>query len=382
MLSSPTKGADDAVALGAGGATPPFTAAASISESSLLLPTSPPERYIAASAAYTELRKLVTDAGLMDRRYDYYLLRGISSFVFMAAAVALLFVLPEGWGWTAFAALAVGFTSTQMGLLGHDAGHMAVFRRAWPNWLLGRFCLSFVLGVSFWFWRDRHNKHHVLTNDEDEDPDLELGGLFTLDEAEAASQRGWRRLLTRYQAFLFVPLVTLTLDLAFRSESWRHVVRELRGWRLVSEVMILCASMAMWASPFLWLGWRWLPIYIGVQWTANLYLGLAFAPNHKGMPIWATGQKLAFLDRQVLSSCNVKPGLIADYLYAGLNYQIEHHLFPTMPRVNFKRAQAIARPFCEARGLPFENLSVLGAYRQALGELHRIGQFTYATAQR
>ena len=316
MLNSPTKGITDAGALGAGSATPPVTAAASTGEPSRLLPNSAPERLRRcqrslhrAAESWSQTLACWTAATTTT------CCAVVSSFIFLAAAVALLFVLPEGWGWTAFAALAIGFTSTQMGLLGHDAGHMAVFRRAWPNWLLGRFCLSFVLGVSFWFWRDRHNKHHVLTNDEDEDPDLELGGLFTLDEAEAASQRGWRRLLTRYQAFLFVPLVTLTLDLAFRSEGWRHVVRELRGWRLVSEVMILCASIAMWASPFLLLGWRWLPIYIGSQWVASLYLGLAFAPNHKGMPIWAAGQKLAFLDRQVLSSCNVKPGRVADYLY-------------------------------------------------------------------
>ena len=65
-----------------------------------------------------------------------------------------------------------------------------------------------------------------------------------------------------------------------------------------------------------------------------------------------------------------------------MNYQIEHHLFPTMPRVNFRRAQAIVQPFCVELGLPFENLSVYGAYRQSLGELHRIGQFTREAAQR
>ena len=153
---------------------------------------------------YTDLRRRITAAGLLDRRYDYYAMRFASSLVLFVAALATVPFLPDGWGWTALAAVAVGFTMTQLGILGHDAGHLAVFRRAWPNWIMGQFCLSLVLGTSFSFWRDRHNQHHVLTNDEDEDPDLELGGLFTLNAAEAAKQRGLRRWVTRYQAWLFV----------------------------------------------------------------------------------------------------------------------------------------------------------------------------------
>lgn len=340
------------------------------------IPDARPANYDGSPAAYARLRRAVVDAGLLQRRYGYYALRFSSALALVAGAVALLFVLPEGWGWTAFAAVALGVTITQLGIIGHDAGHMAIFRRERPNWLLGQFCLSFLLGVSFWFWRDRHNRHHVLTNDEDEDPDLELGGLFTLNEAEARTQRGLRRWVTRYQALLFVPLVTLTLDMAFRSEGWRFTLRELRGPRRLIEVGLLLLSMVLWASPFLVLGWRWLPIYIGSQWVVNLYLGLVFAPNHKGMPTWAGGLKLSFLERQVLSSCNVRPGRVSDYFFCGLNYQIEHHLFPNMPRVNFSRARAIVRPFCAAHGLPYEDLSVIGAYRQALGALHEVGLAT------
>jgi fatty acid desaturase len=325
---------------------------------------------------YAELRRGVMDAGLLERRYGYYAMRFVTALALFVAALAAVPVLPDGWGWTALAAVAIGFTMTQLGILGHDAGHLAVFRRAWPNWVMGQFCLSLILGVSFSFWRDRHNQHHVLTNDEEEDPDLELGGMFTLNEAEAAKQRGLRRWITRYQAWLFVPAITLLLDWAFRSEGWRYVLTELRGKRRTAEVALLLTSHALWASPLLVFGWRWLAIYLGAQWLCNFYLGMVFAPNHKGMPTWAAGTKLSFVERQVLSSCNVNPGRLADYLYCGLNYQIEHHLFPTMPRVNFGRVQPIVQQFCLERELPFESLSVLGAYRQALGELDRCGKAT------
>ena len=140
------------------------------------------------------------DGELFERRYGYYLLRGIAAFGMLAGALALPFLLPDGWGWAALASLAIGFASIQAGILGHDAGHLAVCRRERTNAMIGQLCITTVLGVSFSFWRTRHNRHHTQTNDEEADPDLELGGLFTLNEDEAASQRGWRRLVTRYQA--------------------------------------------------------------------------------------------------------------------------------------------------------------------------------------
>ena len=335
-----------------------------------------PNGYDASNAAYVRLRQSVLDAGLMDRRYGYYVLRGLTSLALFVGAWALVFTVPPGWGWTVLAAVVLGITTTQLGIIGHDAGHMAIFRKERNNFLIGEICLSFVLGVSFWSWRDRHNRHHVLTNDEEEDPDLELGGLFTLNAEEAATQRGLRRWITRYQAFLVIPVVTLTLDWAFRIDGWRHAVGTLKGRRRAVEIGLLLLSHAAWLSPIFFLGWRWVAIYFLAQWVSNLYLGMAFAPNHKGMPTWAHGTTLTFLERQVLSSCNVRPGRFTDYAFCGLNYQIEHHLFPTMPRVNFSRVRTMVRQFCVEHALPYEELSVAGAYRQAIGELHRCGQAT------
>jgi len=336
--------------------------------------TAMPSEAADSPQAYFQLRQLIMDAGLMDRRYGYYLARGLASLALFLGALGFVFVLPPGWVWTVVAAILLAFTTNQLGVIGHDAGHLAVFRRERPNWALGHLCLSVLLGVSFWSWRDHHNQHHVLTNIQDEDPDLEFGGVFTLSEQKVAAQRGVRRWFTRYQAWFFVPIVMLTLDWGFRVGGWRYALVELRGWRRVNQVLLLLLSIALWASPALVLGWRWLAIYVGAQWVGNLYLGMVFAPNHKGMPTWTSGRKLSFLDRQVLSSCNVKSGPIADYVFSGLNYQIEHHLFPSMPRVNFCRAQPIVREFCRARGLPYEDLSVLGAYRQVFGALNQCGQ--------
>ena len=98
----------------------------------------------------------------------------------------------------------------------------------------------------------------------------------------------------------------------------------------------------------------------------SVYLGCSFAPNHKGMPIVDPEQRLSFVRRQVISSRNVAGGWFTNVLLGGLNFQIEHHLFPNMPRPNLSRAQGIVRAFCADNGLSYREDSLAGSYRQTI----------------
>jgi fatty acid desaturase len=109
------------------------------------------------------------------------------------------------------------------------------------------------------------------------------------------------------------------------------------------------------------------------QCVFGLYMGCTFAPNHKGMPILCDDDKLDYLRRQVLTSRNVRGGRFTDFVLGGLNYQIEHHLFPSMPRPSLRRAQAIVRAHCGQHGLAYHESSVLGSYAQVLRHLHAVG---------
>jgi fatty acid desaturase len=317
---------------------------------------------------------MVIDAGLMERRYGYYLGRTLLSFCFLVVGMVLALAVPEGWGWTALTGGVLGFAFAQIAMIGHDCGHHQVFKRAWPNWWLGQFCFSMIVGVGFWSWRWRHNVHHVETNDEDVDPDLSFGGFFTLNDEDAASRRGLSRLVIRYQAWLFVPVVTAVLSIVMRAEGWRYAVVDLRGRRRVMELSLLALNAVVWMTPALVLGWRWIAMFVISQAVGGLYLGMTIAPNHKGMPTWAHGTELTFLERQVIGSRNILPGPIAEFMFGGLNYQIEHHLFPTMARANLGVAHDIVRPFCLKQGLPYEEVSVWESYRQTFAALDRCGR--------
>jgi fatty acid desaturase len=106
----------------------------------------------------------------------------------------------------------------------------------------------------------------------------------------------------------------------------------------------------------------------------GLYLGCSFAPNHKGMPILDASDLSGFLRRQVLTSRNVRGGRLTDFALGGLNYQIEHHLFPSMPRPSLRRAQPLIEAFCRQRGLPYSQANLAGSYAQALRHLNTVGR--------
>jgi fatty acid desaturase len=297
---------------------------------------------------YAELRHAIVDAGLLRRAYGYYAWRTVLSFLLLGAALGAAYTLPVGPGALVLNAILVGFGSVQVGLIGHDAGHLAVLQRRRTNLALGWVCWSVALGVSFWYWFDRHSRHHANTNEPGADPDMQWVGP--------------------HRAALGVFFV-LGLALAFRVEGWRFAITRLRGMRRVVELGVLCACTLAWASPILVTGWWWAGAFLLGQILAGTYLALVIAPNHKGMPTWADARASSFLDRQVRSSRNICAHPVTDFVFGGLNYQIEHHLFPTMPRVHFCRARAIVRPFCVANGLPYTEMSPVRSYRLVFAEL-------------
>jgi hypothetical protein len=102
-------------------------------------------------------------------------------------------------------------------------------------------------------------------------------------------------------------------------------------------------------------------------------MALVFAPNHKGMPQVDDSGDLDFLRKQVLTSRNVRSHPLTDMWYGALNYQIEHHLFPTMPRNRVREAHLIVREFCAEQSIPYHEVSMLQSYRELLGFLHEVG---------
>ena len=90
------------------------------------------------------------------------------------------------------------------------------------------------------------------------------------------------------------------------------------------------------------------------------------------MRVVKKGEQLGFVEKQILTARNLRSGLVVDFVYGGLNYQIEHHLFPTMPRNNFKTCKVLVMRFCKENNLPYIETGVFRSYRIILGELRKV----------
>ena len=321
---------------------------------------------------YAELSRQVKDAGLLERRPGYYAWKIAVTVGLLAAGWAAFVVVGNSWWQLAVAAfLAVIFT--QIGFLGHDAGHRQVFGNRRASYVAGILLGNLGIGLSYGWWVDKHNRHHAHPNTEGADPDIAVGAVaFTA--AQVRASRGAARLVVRYQAYLFFPLL-LGEAVSLHVASVRALTRRAARRRSWERALITIHAVGYLTVVFLVLSPVKAVVFMIVQQGLfGLYLGCSFAPNHKGMPILDAADRSDFLRRQVLTSRNVRGGWLTDFALGGLNYQIEHHLFPSMPRPNLRRSQALIEAFCQQRGVPYCQSSLAGSYAQALRHLHAVGR--------
>jgi fatty acid desaturase len=321
---------------------------------------------------YAQLSRQVKRAGLLERRPSRYTWRIAVTVTLLAAGWAAFILVGDSWWQLAVAAfLAVMFT--QVAFLGHDAGHRQISGSRRVSYILGVLLGNLGIGLSYGWWVDKHNRHHAHPNTEGADPDISMR-VLAFTPAQARGSRGLSRMVFRNQAYLFFPLL-LGEAFSVHVASIRALVSRDSRVRLAEAALLATHLGGYLAVVFLVLPPVKAVVFILVQQGLfGVHLGLAFAPNHKGMPILGAADQSDFLRRQVLTSRNVRGGWLTDIALGGLNYQIEHHLFPSMPRPNLRRSQPLIREFCRQRGLPYCEASLVGSYAQALRHLAIIGR--------
>jgi fatty acid desaturase len=321
---------------------------------------------------YTDLARDIQERGLLKRRYTYYWTRmtaAVAAFIGIWVGVVLL---GNSWFQLVLAA-ALAVVVTQSGFLGHDGAHRQIFRSArWNDWA-SRIMAGVFTGLSYGWWRTKHNRHHAAPNQEGRDPDIHAGVISFTPEV-AAARTGLSRWLVLRQGWFFFPLLFLegvnlhvasvTMLLRRRSVAHQAVEAAIVATRLLAYVAVLLYLLPVGKAG----------AFIGIQMGLfGFFLGASFAPNHKGMPIVPVTMKLDFLRRQVLMSRNIRGGVFVDFVMGGLNYQIEHHLFPSMPRPNLRLAQPIVRAYCEEQGVTYTEVGLLTSYGIVVEYLNNVG---------
>ncbi|GGN28013.1 fatty acid desaturase family protein [Streptomyces fuscichromogenes] len=331
-----------------------------------------PARPSGPGSDFARLSRRIDDAGLLDRRPGYYTVRlGLVIAALLGGGAAFL-ALGDTW-WQLAVAAAMALVFGQVALVAHDLAHRQVFRRRRPSEAWGRLFGNLAIGMSYGWWTNKHTRHHANPNHEELDPDV-APEIVVWSTGQARDSSGLARIIGGHQAFLFFPLLTLegfnlhvSSIRALRSPAMKH--RVLEGTLLLLHLAAYLSALFLVLSPG-----RAVAFLAVHQGLFGVYLGSTFAPNHKGMPTLTGDERPDFLRRQVLTSRDVRGGRFTDLMLGGLNYQIEHHLFPSMPTPHLRHAQVIVREYCAEIGVPYHETGLLRSYREALTHLHRVGE--------
>lgn len=319
-----------------------------------------------------DLQAELDDKGLFDPTpyWRWKLLLWLPTFFLSYGA---LIVVPFGPWWLLLVPLC-SVAMLTMGFVGHDAGHYALSRKPWINGFWGQFAMTFLCGMSFGFWRSRHNKHHAHCQEIEGDPDMHFGVLFSVYPNSANWQTPLGRKFLRIQKWAFWPLacfywVTLRYD-AVRDLFQRPKETKIDRFVLPLHWLVLVII------PGLTLGWvPTIVAYLAMSSLSSLMTASVFIPNHIGMRRLAEGEELSYFEQQITTSRNIVNPPLLDFYYGGLNSQIEHHLFPRVSHNRYRAMRPIVRAFCEKRGIAYHEA---GLFRALASVGRHLGDMTNA----
>ena len=327
------------------------------------------ERIARPASDYATLLAEVRRAGLLERSGLAAMPRIVGLGVMIAAGAAAFAWLGDSW-WQLLLTLYFAVVFAQLGFLGHDAGHQQIFRNKRANDRFGTVLSNLGIGLSYGWWVDKHNRHHRHPNDLERDPDVQRNVLAWSKE-QANRQRGAMRVVANRQATFFFPLL-LFEAWNLHAGSMRMLIERPRGRAVEIALLFVHAAGCLAILLVVLSPVKALVFVVMQQALLGLYLGLSFAPNHKGMPPLDEDAAADFLRRQVLTSRNLTGGRVVAIAFGGLNYQIEHHLFPSMPSRNLRRCRPIVKEFCVSRDVAYCETSIVDSYVRALRYLRSV----------
>ncbi|MCU1569333.1 MAG: delta fatty acid desaturase [Naasia sp.] len=334
--------------------------------------TRPGGAQAAHASDYTALANEIKAAGLLERRPLWYAVRCLVLAAAVALGFVLLFTLGQTW-WQLLVAVYFSIVFTQVAFLSHDAAHRQMFESGKRNEWFSRIVGNSLVGLSYGWWMNKHSRHHANPNKVGKDNDITPGAIaFTKEDAE--QRTGAARWITRKQGYFFIPILLLAgidlhvnaVKLVLGKEPLKH--------RAVEASLLALRLIGFPVLVFLALGPLLGAVFMLVQlFSFGLYMAGSFAPNHKGMMIIGEDVNIDFLRRQVLTSRNISGSWVIPTAMGGLNYQVEHHLFPNMPSVNLRKARPIVMAYCEKLDVPYTETKLLDSYRIIVRYIHKVG---------
>jgi len=262
-------------------------------------------------------------------------------------------------------AILMGLGYQQLGWLAHDYCHQQVFKNRKLNNFFAYLTGNILSGLSVNWWKDRHNSHHAITNVLDADPDLENLPLFSWDKHDFPTipTRWGASTLIPHQHLYFLPW-TMTLKIIWNLQSffWNKRKQSAALQKLVTTeltclyihhlgVFFVCwYSMGSLSATLAFIA---IAEFIGGAGIANIVFMNHYACEQVNQ---ADSKNATFVELQLQTTRNIEPSVWMNWFSGGLNLQVEHHLFPTMPRHNLMKVRPLVQQFCKEHNLPYCSL--------------------------
>lgn len=305
------------------------------------------------------LRQQLEYKGLFDAHPGYYVRKVLEPISFI-----LLAFLAQYHGIYLFAALLMGISWQQLGWLIHDFTHQQVFPKRRYNDYVSYFVGNFLMGFSSGAWKEQHNVHHAAPNVIERDGDLDLVPFYAtiIDQLEQYPTDSWTMAFFQWQ-HVYWPILLPFLRLSWLSQSAIFVSQMethfFDFYRKTARMEMLTLGLHhCWTIAQLYFLPDWttrIMFFLVSHLLAGFLLSSVVTFNHYSVKKFPLSSNIMsnFSCLQLLTTRNMRPGQFVDWLWGGLNYQIEHHLFPTMPRHNLNSAMPLVKKFAADNNLPY-----------------------------
>lgn len=319
---------------------------------------------------WEELQQLIVQAGLLKKQYLYYAVKIAVTLCLLGMGLTCLVLVDYFWAQVANAVF-WALVFAQIGLIAHASGHEQIFISRSANKMVS-IAAGFCIGLSRAWWHEKHTiDHHSNPNNLLFDPDVRVSVLAFTQE-QVLEKKGLYRFTAKYQHLFFFPVLLLEA-LSIRADSLQYLVRKER-WIELTGMCLHIVGYALLLVFFLE-SWTSIAAFFAVhQGLLGLFLGLLFATNHKGMEMLQGKEQRGYLWAQVPTTRNVRNPKIFDWWFGGLNFQIEHHLFPAMPQNKLRKAREIVKPFCHKHRIPYCETGFCQTYKEILQHLQNVSR--------
>ncbi len=293
-----------------------------------------------------------------------------------------LFVIADALPWQALGLLIMTLGNLGVGTNTHTASHHAASSKRWVNDLLTWFGYPFFLGMSATSWRYQHvTLHHRSPNVAGVDGDSNLMPLFALTEPEVQARRGLHRIYLRRAQWLVLPMLAWATGFARQKKCTQRLISVLRDpeqrrWAHWTDAGALVAHVVAWfVVPSLFfpvldvIGFNLLRVAL-----VGYPLFAVLAPAHypAGAVALEPGAKPTDAVRlQTATTINFRTGPLGRLWCSGLEYQIEHHLFPTCSHVHYRTMSPLVKAYCDRHGYQHRTLGWAAAIWQTLRVFRR-----------